>query len=137
MTDEVVIGGTSFTDSDIRLKTNLNNQINLNFYDEIIPYSFTWKTNQKDSFGFIAQEIEQLCDKYGLINTDIYYTISPNESTSQYITDDKQYCINYEKFHALHVAKNHQQDARIQSLESEVASLRAEIEQLKRDKGGK
>lgn len=133
--ESLYINGQRVTDqSDIRLKQNLQKITNLDLYDNLIPYSFEWKENHKKAYGFIAQDIEKLSQKYENKSDNLYYTVKnihPN-----YIKEDKEYSIDYKQFHALHVAKNHQQDARIQSLESEVANLRAELEQLKREKGG-
>ncbi len=130
-------GGESYSYvdySDVRLKQNLQKIINLDLYDNLIPYSFEWKENNKKSYGFIAQDIEKLSQQYENNSDSLYYTV--DNIHPDYIEGDKEYRINYQQFHALHVAKNQQQDARIQSLESEVASLRAELEQLKREKGG-
>lgn len=142
MCDDLWIGGIkcaplssgSSDFSDIRLKQNLQIITNLDLYDNLIPYSFEWKENNKKSYGFIAQDIEKLSQKYEN-NSDTLYYKTENDHP-EYIDEDKEYRIDYQQFHALHVAKNHQQDARIQSLESEVTSLRAQLEQLLREKGG-
>lgn len=119
------------TGSDIRLKKNIRPIFNISdLYNALIPISFNWKATNKASAGFIAQDIEQLAQRYdqnqlGLVRIE-------NEEPSELIPDGKHYYINYDAFHALHVAKNHEQDARIQALEDEVASLRARIEELQR-----
>lgn len=132
---DVNLLGSSTTDwSDIRLKQNLQKITNLDLYDNLIPYSFEWKENNKKSYGFIAQDIEKLSQNYKNNSDTLYYKV--DNQHPEYIDEDKEYRINYQQFHALHVAKNHQQDDRIKQLEKEVKILQNEIKEL-REKGGK
>lgn len=127
--------------SDERLKRNINcikNNLNLlKFYDELIPISYYLRDDTKLSYGFSAQHVENLLLKNHISDSGLFKISEVSlEEDKKFISDNKLYSIDYQSFHALHVVKNQQQDARIQSLESEVASLRAELEQLKREKGG-
>lgn len=120
--------------SDIRLKKNLKFIDNLDLYDNLTPYSFQWKETNVRTYGLIAQDIEELSKKYKNDSDDLFYMI--DNTHKNYIDTEKEYCINYQAFHALHIAKNHQQDKRIAQLEQQVAELQNQIEQLLRDKGG-
>ena len=132
---QVSVNNFISTYSDIRLKQNLKQIENLDLYDNIIPYAFEWKATGEKSYGFMAQEIEKLSQKYKNDSDSLFYTT--NNTHPEFIDDDKEYRVNYQQFHALHLAKNHQQDKRIKVLEEEVIQLRKKIEELLREKGGK
>ena len=94
--------------SDRRLKNNIAflNSNELFFYDSLIPRSFSFKKDldQKKEFGFIAQEVIESIKLYNLENSSFISNIYSKEDQQNY------YTLNYNNFHALHVAKNHQQD---------------------------
>ena len=125
---------TATTTSDERLKENFNTNLNLNFYDELCPKSYNFINNKEVlSFGLIAQDVQKLLDKYNFKETDFIHT--RENMNNPLLPDGKQYFLNYNNFHAFHIAKNHQQDERIKQLEDQVKDLSLQIEQLKREKG--
>ena len=129
------VGGSPINTSDKRLKTDIKNINNLDLYDNLVPKSFIWRDTQKRAYGFLAQDIKKLSETYLNESDSLWY--SAKNVHPELIGGPIEYGINYQEFHALHVAKNHQQDARIQFLELEVDNLRAELEQLRREKGVK
>lgn len=129
------VGGSPINTSDRRLKTDIKNINNLDLYDNLVPKSFIWRDTQKRAYGFLAQDIKKLSETYLNESDSLWY--SAKNVHPELIGGPIEYGINYQEFHALHVAKNHQQDERIQLLELEVNNLRAEFEQLKREKGDK
>ena len=109
----------TYPGSDFRLKNNIillekNNYIN-SFFTELKPVYFNYKKNNKFSFGFIAQDIIELLEKYKVFN---------DESNLITLDDEGYYRLNYTAFIPVNTFM-------IQQLQKEIILLKQEIERLK------
>jgi hypothetical protein len=83
----VVQSGSFNTTSDRRAKTNIEPLIaGINFVDDMNPVKFTFKDSQKDSVGFIAQELLELQEKSGLTVPSLVSTVDPYNFTVSYMS---------------------------------------------------
>ena len=132
--------------SDGRLKRNIKSIKNIkNLYLDLRPVTFTYKNDIVSTFdnkihqGLIAQELEALLYSYGL-DVDKYHFI---ESRKIFKDDNTYYkSINYDNFHALHIAFNQQfykefievkeiQEEKIKALQNRIEQLELELVQMK------
>ena len=123
ITGDLTVGGT-YPGSDIRLKDNIillkNNNIEINkFFNELQPVSFTYKKNNKSSFGFIAQDILDLLNKYKIFDDNSDLIIKDS---------DDYYRLNYTAFIPINTFM-------IQQLNEKIILLQKEIKELKEING--
>ncbi|BCK01594.1 tail fiber domain-containing protein [Anaerocolumna chitinilytica] len=98
------------TSSDIRLKKNYRtlSELPLSLYMELKPYLYEFKIKdygEGSAIGFMAQQVEQAFEKYGLnpFDYNLVQKRDPRDGTDedQYVfLDKKVHYINYENMHA-------------------------------------
>lgn len=99
---------------------------------EPIKYNFkkgiTSKDSTKTHYGLVAQDVLKSYNKYYKDEQSIVLQQDSDEDTKAITGDDKKYVINYDELHAFHIAM-------IQELRKEVDELKAEIKELRKEKG--
>lgn len=140
--DFAEIGATS----DVRLKKDITDLKEIkNFYLSLSPKQFNYVDRLPESksgihYGLLAQDLVSSMEANG-IDADhnsmlIHYDSGKNEDDQDYNFsdlvdgDDWYYGINYNNFHAMHIAMIQQQEHRIEELEKENADLKARLEKL-------
>lgn len=74
-----IVAFSTFATSDQRLKNNINNIENgLDKISVINPVQFSWKHNNKNDYGVIAQEIEKLYPEFVTENMEGYKVVNYN-----------------------------------------------------------
>lgn len=119
---EGTINGSSSGSSDIRVKTNIKNNLfeYKKFFFDLNPVSYSYKNNlNKIHIGYIAQEIKNLITKYELDKESL--PIISIQKTKEY--NDQMY-IDYASFTGLNTFM-------IQEAYKEIDFLRKEIQELK------
>lgn len=106
------------------------------FYMALEPIKYTFKEGvdhqdpENMHYGLIAQDLLETYKK--CYNTDKQGFVRKSEiideGTIKVIGEDKKYVINYDELHAFHIAM-------IQELRKEVDELKAEIKELRKEKG--
>ena len=121
------------TGSDIRAKdkiTELDDRA-IALYDELTPLEFIFKPGimqhrpEEFRYGFSAQQVETLMDKYGITNSHLAGDIDNSETDPfRPYTGDTSKFIDYTSFHAFHVHYSHMLNKRIEALEKQIASMK-------------
>lgn len=130
--------------SDKRLKTEQDKSIlqtQLAFYNNLNPIAYKYKNEtandnySRTHVGFFAQEVEQLITDSGLTNEECALVqILDLDEPTELCPDGKRYYLNYNELHALHVAKNQEQDKRIDKLENKIKELEELLKGVINDK---
>lgn len=109
--DRIVVDGTAYANSfqnnsDRRLKENII-PVESDIIDKLVPVSFDWKKTKQHSYGFIAQEVQEICPE--LVSVD----------------DNGMLSLNYTAIIPHLVHKVQQQQKQINDLETRIARLEA------------
>lgn len=103
------------------------------FYMQLRPIRYKFKDGLNENpdnmnYGLMAQEVLESYKKcYNDDKQGIVLTQDADQPTRDVIGDDKKYVINYDEFHAFHIAMIQDLQAQISDLKSEIESLRKEI----------
>ena len=97
---------------------------------ELSPSEYEFKMHpEKKSYGLIAQDVEDILDKYGYEETNIVNKMKVDEKSSYYeYVKDELYSISYDQFHAFHIKMIQLHQKRIESLEKENEELNEKLE---------
>ena len=117
LTVSEIKGVSTFSDSDRRLKDNIDNiPLGLNFIDNLQPkmYNYNHIENKNTHFGLIAQDVIGLLDENNI----------DHKTTSLVGTNNNMYSLNYTEF--IPILMNS-----IKELKSQVESLKTEVDILK------
>lgn len=118
------VDGSYPTSSDERLKDIEVWTMPDEFLSEVEPIQFRWNNGQDDKlhYGFGAQSVEKLLQKYGMDDSAIVY----------YDENQDKYYLNYIEFIPLLVDKVQKLDAENKELKSKLADMESRLERLEK-----